>query len=213
MIPNCCCDSGGSTLNVLTLSAVSLLVFFFLCAGAWHSHATPLSPAEHLNVCMGNDWYTFPSSFFLPHNQMHLQFVKSEFTGQLPQPFSEHNGTFAQPRQPFNSLNKEEPSRYILLSSCDYVVTTVHHPPRTQVARAIAGSEGWEATISNPVIDAEHSPTLTRAFYIPRWSNVRNRCVAAHLPFPLSLCSLISSRCCNFDCSYASYTVFRQQQS
>lgn len=126
---------------------------------------------------MGNDWYTFPSSFFLQHNQMHLQFVKSEFTGQLPQPFSEHDGTFAQPRQPFNSLNKEEPSRYIPLSSCNYVVTTVHHPPRTQVARSVAENEGWEATISNPVIDPEHSPTLTRAFYIPRWSNVRNGCV------------------------------------
>ena len=43
------------------------------------------------SVCVGKEWYRFPSHFFLPHNY-HLQFVKSEFSGLLPKPFSAEGG-------------------------------------------------------------------------------------------------------------------------
>ena len=52
----------------------------------------PLQNPEYVemqgNVCLGKEWYRFPSSYFLPKN-MRLKFVKSAFDGLLPGEFSE----------------------------------------------------------------------------------------------------------------------------
>lgn len=40
-----------------------------------------------MNVCVGDEWYRYPSSFFLPGPAYRLQFVKSGFDGMLPLPF------------------------------------------------------------------------------------------------------------------------------
>ena len=54
-------------------------------------HATLLgAEADATNararVCVGREWYRYPSSFFLP-NDAQLFFVDGGFDGQLPQPF------------------------------------------------------------------------------------------------------------------------------
>lgn len=90
---------------------------------------TPVS----MRLCVGKEWYRFPSSFFLPDwvarnvtdeitnrwtesiGFVELSFLKSGFTGQLPQAFDRSEGTRAyQPH--FNDLNLEETSRYV--SAC-----------------------------------------------------------------------------------------------
>ena len=35
-------------------------------------------------VCVGKEWYRFPSSFYLPHSSFKIGFLESEFRGQLP---------------------------------------------------------------------------------------------------------------------------------
>ena len=40
---------------------------------------------REVNVCVGKEWYRFGSSFFLPSERVHLQFIKSGFDGLLPQ--------------------------------------------------------------------------------------------------------------------------------
>lgn len=55
-------------------------------------------------VCMGGEWYRFPSSFFLPHDGLRLAFVRSHFRAQLPQPFRPGNGTWAPPLQVSQSV-------------------------------------------------------------------------------------------------------------
>eukprot|EP00116_Pleurobrachia_bachei_P016284 sb/3476546/ len=63
-------------------------------------------------ICLGKEWYRFPSSFFVPEGA-HARFIKSSFTGQLPQRFYENvNGTYAH-RRDQNDGNKEEPSVYV----------------------------------------------------------------------------------------------------
>ena len=37
-----------------------------------------------VSVCVGDEWYRYPSSFFLPGSAYRLQFVKSNFDGMLP---------------------------------------------------------------------------------------------------------------------------------
>lgn len=52
----------------------------------------PLQSLEYAdmqgNVCLGKEWYRFPSSYFLPKN-MRPKFIKSAFDGLLPGEFSE----------------------------------------------------------------------------------------------------------------------------
>ena len=76
------------------------------------------------SVCIGNEWYSFPSHFFLPENGR-LEYIDDGFKGILPQHYSSINGTWGKPIQPFNDRNKEEVSRYIELSKCNYLVITI----------------------------------------------------------------------------------------
>jgi len=82
------------------------------------------------NICIGREWYLFPSHYFLP-DAARLQFVRDNFTGILPQYYplqtdgGMRNGTYATPRQPFNDRNREETSRYVSLTSCQYLVIAV----------------------------------------------------------------------------------------
>lgn len=52
----------------------------------------------------------------LYHSYFHswkLQYLKSEFKGQLPQPFLDHKNATSVVQSHFNDLNKEETSRYV----------------------------------------------------------------------------------------------------
>ena len=47
-----------------------------------------------------------------------LRFIRSEFRGQLPKPYSgERNATWTVP-EAMNDMNREEPSRYVSLRCC-----------------------------------------------------------------------------------------------
>ena len=66
-----------------------------------------------VNVCVGKEWHRFPNSFYLPSPKWKLQFVRSEFKGQLPKPYSQFpNATTIIPED-MNDMNREEPSRYV----------------------------------------------------------------------------------------------------
>lgn len=114
-------------------------------------------------VCTCGEWYRFPSSFVLPVNH-ELAFLRSSFTGQLPQPFSEH-GSLARSEdflQPFNDLNQDEPTRYSKIQDCAYVIdlmeSTDCQVPETASVVAMA-----------PFLDADKTTsTLHRTLYIPR---------------------------------------------
>ncbi len=69
-------------------------------------------------VCLGKEWYRFPSSYFLP-NGMHAKFIKSEFDGLLPGEFSEAKvgfgffpGTWLVPPG-MNDRNIGDPGKYV----------------------------------------------------------------------------------------------------
>ncbi|XP_064490678.1 alpha-1,2-mannosyltransferase ALG9-like isoform X2 [Pseudopipra pipra] len=119
-----------------------------------------------VNVCVGKEWHRFPSSFLLPENWQ-LQFILSEFRGQLPKPFA--RGPLATRLIPtdMNDQNKEEPSRYIDISKCHYLVDldTAAETPREP--RYSSNKEEWVTIAYKPFLDASRSSRLLRAFYIP----------------------------------------------
>lgn len=45
-----------------------------------------------LHLCIGKEWYRFPSHFFVPDG-IDVRFIKSEFNGLLPQPFPPNKGS------------------------------------------------------------------------------------------------------------------------
>lgn len=69
-------------------------------------------------VCLGKEWYRFPSSYFLP-NGLRAKFIRSEFKGLLPGEFSEANigfgffpGAWLEPPG-MNDENLEDPGKYV----------------------------------------------------------------------------------------------------
>ncbi|VDO56424.1 unnamed protein product, partial [Onchocerca flexuosa] len=78
-----------------------------------------------IHICVGKEWYRFPSSFFLPSgiknskNQIlvaELNFIKSEFTGLLPKPYMKGSLPEITRIIPtgMNELNREEISRLVV---------------------------------------------------------------------------------------------------
>lgn len=149
-------------------------------------------------VCVGHEWYYFPSHFFLPHNTS-LAFVRDGFYGQLPQPFDGSKGILSgssqTPGQPVNDLNKEEMSRYTAVDECDFSIATVSSNPQEDSSSMLRKmtifrapgdrnrliDEELDLLYFDPasrekVIDAASSKSaFLRAFSIPYFSYVNNR--------------------------------------
>ncbi|KAE9025188.1 Alpha-1,2-mannosyltransferase [Phytophthora fragariae] len=125
----------------------------------------PNAATPTVNLCLLKEWYRFPTSFFIPSNSTKVQFVKSSFSGLLPKPFEEHeNGTSIIPGT-MNDQNREEPSRYVPIETCDYVVDL--NLPGQQETKFWEEPATWELVHSEPFLDAERSKSPYRSFYIP----------------------------------------------
>nr|CDJ91310.1 Alg9 mannosyltransferase domain containing protein [Haemonchus contortus] len=140
---------------------------------------------DPLRVCVGKEWYRFPSSFFLPQmavdsrsrkRGVHLHFLKSEFSGLLPKYYPQGRLPSITRRIPteMNDLNLEEPSRYVPLDTCDYVVD-LETPRQTTAYEPNYGamSDTFQRLYSHPFLIASESHWFYRAFYIPRVSAIK----------------------------------------
>ncbi|XP_058946137.2 alpha-1,2-mannosyltransferase ALG9-like isoform X2 [Pocillopora verrucosa] len=127
----------------------------------------PLPQGKQINLCVGKEWYRFPSSFFLPSERWHLQFIRSEFRGQLPKPYADgRNATKIIPTH-MNDMNEEEPSRYMSISKCDFLVDLETERETELEPNFVKRTKDWEVVLQKPFLDAERSHRLSRAFYIP----------------------------------------------
>lgn len=128
------------------------------------------------NVCVGREWYRYPSSYFLNNNQR-LKFVKSAFDGLLPGEFYEPDGVADQREwwnrdatwlipEGMNNQNIEDPSKYIDISQCDYVVdTSIPAGPGEDQYTAL--TEQWERIHCEPFLDNENSYGIGRILMLP----------------------------------------------
>ncbi|KAK2187338.1 hypothetical protein NP493_169g04003 [Ridgeia piscesae] len=125
-----------------------------------------LTPGQHVNVCVGKEWYRFPSHFFLP-DKWHLKFIKSEFRGQLPKPYdSGENSTSIIPSH-MNDMNREETSRYTHLSQCQYLVDVDLPSNSPYEPRYSENKRDWTVVTSAKFLDSSRSHRFFRAFYLP----------------------------------------------
>jgi alpha-1,2-mannosyltransferase len=115
-----------------------------------------VQPLNNKTICLGDEWYRFPSSFWLPNDSVRVEFVRAGFRGLLPKHFaSSANATSAVPSH-MNNKNSEERSRYVDLSRCDYIV-----------------EEETESSSDGPVLartrilDESRTSSFSRAFRVP----------------------------------------------
>ena len=182
----------ASALPILASVSIGLLRIW----GIYSAYSAPLSlyapladvgsPRE--NVCFGKEWYRFPSSYFLPRD-MRAKFVRSEFRGLLPGEFSEArtgfgfwSGTWL-PTAGFNDRNEEDPSKYVDLRSCAFLVDTQYPEQQRTPGWApplnepdyVADAERWDEVACLPFLDAANTPFLARALWVPDWDVIPER--------------------------------------
>lgn len=115
----------------LTMVVLSFNLGLLRTIGAVTAYRAPLQVYRALeapgmarpgvNLCLGKEWYRFPSSYHLP-NGTRAKFVRSEFSGLLPGEFSEATigfgffpGTWLIPAG-MNNRNEGDPSKYVSCS-------------------------------------------------------------------------------------------------
>eukprot|EP00026_Physarum_polycephalum_P005805 Phypoly_transcript_05843.p1 GENE.Phypoly_transcript_05843~~Phypoly_transcript_05843.p1 ORF type:complete len:617 (+),score=73.87 Phypoly_transcript_05843:224-1852(+) len=131
-----------------------------------------------INICVGKEWYRFPSHFFIPNSNNYrtsqkfkFSFVKSSFDGLLPKYYGPYpNGTWTIPTT-MNDRNKEEKDRYIDTSACHYLVDFDYpdqvepHYPGAKVSDK--GEGVWETVTTRKFLVQGKSASFARAFWIP----------------------------------------------
>ncbi|EOD41157.1 mannosyltransferase, Alg9 like-protein [Emiliania huxleyi CCMP1516] len=122
-----------------------------------------------LRVCSGKEWYRYPSSFFLPLGATPA-FYRAGFDGLLPSPFSAPppDGSRAIHAH-FNDGNRDEPAAYTSEDRCDVIVDL--ELPGDAAPRSRAG---WHVWARRPFLDADRSPSWSRALYVPWLTAGRN---------------------------------------
>ncbi|XP_029037684.1 alpha-1,2-mannosyltransferase ALG9 [Osmia bicornis bicornis] len=121
----------------------------------------------YINFCVGKEWHRFPSSFFFPSNNWKLQFLKSEFKGQLPQPFLDHENATSVIQPYFNDMNREEPTRYFNANKCHFVldldidIETELEPNYSRL------TDNFTIIKSAKFLNSAKSHQFFRAFYVP----------------------------------------------
>jgi len=124
--------------------------------------------ASEYKICVGKEWYRFPSNFFLPSEIFALSFIHSGFTGQLPKPYSRsYNGTWIIPSD-MNDLNLQEMSRYVNVSECHYLID-FEFPSQSETK--YSKEPNWTVLFQYPFLDADSSNKFLRAFYVPSLSS------------------------------------------
>ncbi|KAJ7597477.1 glycosyltransferase family 22 protein [Mycena floridula] len=148
-----------------------------------------LTPVKILNLtlCTGKEWHRFPGHYLVPDG-VRVEFIKSEFRGLLPGQFV-HDLAFDAHPSPLarwwpraetqhisrdqNDMNREEPSHYIPVSECDYLIDLDFplDPSASALEPRYAADEQWERVACYPFLDARNSPMISRTLWLPgqRW--------------------------------------------
>ncbi|KAK8183406.1 Alg9-like mannosyltransferase family-domain-containing protein [Phyllosticta capitalensis] len=124
-------------------------------------------------VCLGKEWYRFPSSFFLPKG-VRAKFVKSAFNGLLPGEFSEASGFGFFPGAwlippGMNDENREDPGKYTEVEHCNFMVDSAlpSWTPSELEPNYIADTDNWESLKCAKFLDAAQTSTLGRLGWVP----------------------------------------------
>ncbi|KAI7239206.1 glycosyltransferase family 22 protein [Hortaea werneckii] len=174
--------------GLLLFCLVSFVLSGLRIAGAITAYNAPLNVYKPLHndsatvggaklddfVCLGKEWYRFPSHYFLPEG-VRAKFIKSEFSGLLPGEFSEAGSGFglfpgAWLIPPgMNDENIEDVGKYTEVKHCAFVVDSqLPSTKTTPLEPSYAGDEGtWERAGCQPFLDGFSTTVLGRTLWVP----------------------------------------------
>lgn len=132
------------------------------------------------NVCIGREWYHFPTSFFLPDN-FRLRFIKSGFDGLLPGDFPEQvslmKAASSYPKG-MNSKNIFSPDKIVDLDTCDFVIdssspinhSSVEYQFVSNVNGKLVTEEGWTLISHAKMIHPEGAHKgISKFVFVPKF--------------------------------------------
>lgn len=174
------CLIGLSSLLYITVSSSRILALVnnygapLTTATIFHVREVGNPTLSIVNVCVGREWYHFPTSFFLPDNYR-LRFVKSGFDGLLPGDFEENvsikEATSAYPTG-MNANNAFSQDKVFPFDHCDYYIdnTSPTNPAsgEPQLVMSTIVDPAWEKVVCAPIADPSNTDfNIRRIFYIP----------------------------------------------
>lgn len=140
---------------------------------------------QQYTLCLGKEWHRFNTNFLTPKN-LKIEFIQSEFKGQLPGKFIgtwpvsiyddiknrdqiRKNRQISALRQKFNDDNLEEEDRYVEIDTCDFIIDRIgEHVPKTQLEPDFTlAPYNYEVLYSHSIINLQNSPVWSRTFYLP----------------------------------------------
>lgn len=127
-----------------------------------------------INVCVGDEWYRFPSSFHFPTTHYRLRFLKTKQVVPLPLQFDTARGGTAYTPVGLNDNNEQHENFFVHPEECVYLVEAAFERGNAR-AKAMGGE--WIDVRSEKFIHARLSPMLSRVFYIPGYSEKHNKYV------------------------------------
>lgn len=126
---------------------------------------------SQIHVCFGKEWHRYPGSFFLPNKKWNIHFIKSEFDGMLPAPYSSLPNATKIVHEHFNDQNREEPSLYYNINHCHFLLDLDLGKETDLEPNYAKRTNQWKVVASYKFLNAEESNKFARAFYIPFLSN------------------------------------------
>lgn len=155
--------------------SVGLYVNFYAPLRVYSAlHGQKLSLQRTTNVCVGKEWYRFPSTFFLPP-RTRVAWVRNSFQGIMPQDFTPWPQGSKEIHAHFNDKNMDEASAYIDVKDCDFAVDLAVGDDFGTLGDWSQGDiSRWEKIFCTTFMDTSRSPAYIRSFYIPRFSERRN---------------------------------------
>lgn len=164
---------------VISLFSISRILSLVNNYGAPLSTATVFEETDlHnygdiVNICVGREWYRFPTSFFLPDNAR-LRFVKSGFDGLLPGDFQEGTEVWKASSsilKHMNSKNIFSDETVIDFGACDFYIDT-SLPVNQEIAepdpRAGSTRGEWTPLTCSKILSQEEVLSgFARILYVP----------------------------------------------
>lgn len=163
-----------SAIGVGTLRTIGIVAAYRAPLQVYAPLRRPEFIGSEQTICLGKEWYRFPSSYFLPSG-MRAKFVKSAFDGLLPGEFSEAKvgfgffpGSWLDPSG-MNDQNVEDPGKYTDIDHCTFLVDSYFPGAQTSSVEPnhILDTDTWEELQCSNFLDTRHTHLLGRTLWIP----------------------------------------------
>ncbi|VVT49685.1 uncharacterized protein SAPINGB_P002392 [Magnusiomyces paraingens] len=159
---------GLTAFILVSVSRSAALATYYRAPVEIFSKVSTLNVHKPTTVCVGREWYRFPSSYFLQDN-MRLKFISSGFDGLLPGSFREDNGYSGIWEVPegMNNRNKRDPGKIVPISTCNYVVDSTYPVDSEAGEINFSNDTDWQQIECFKMLDSGASTGIQRILYIP----------------------------------------------